>query len=295
MRILFSCLLIIGLMAACTGPASAAPRVRTIAEYVPCKTVPTDTNCMDLVEVGKVKAVLKSTQIQLENGAVFILDGIRVPLPYDRMARDKLEELVMGKTVGLYANKTLPQEGQADEHGNEIVHVVLEDGTWVEQALVSAGLAWVDSSPTNRDLIETLYKYEIPARAKKVGFWSSPEYKVHNEGNMPGTVGKFVIFEGTPKYFKYNNGWAFYAFGFEHDNQHRALTVAVKMQDSWMFKDFSSDPVRRPFDFSWLAHSRMRVRGWVDGMPAGSWAGTPYIHLTHPEQMELPDGIPKTF
>src|SRR4051812_36526667 len=133
MRIIYSCFLVLCCVLA-LGTTVNAAKVQPL--YVPVKTVPTD---MDLLEVGKIKTVLKSTQVQLENGQVFILDNIRVPVPYEQAAREFLTDLVMGKTVGFYANKTLPIEGQADDHGNEKVHAVLEDGNWVQQKMVESG------------------------------------------------------------------------------------------------------------------------------------------------------------
>lgn len=286
MRIIYSCFLIIACLFALTAPASYAGALKVL--YVPCKTVPTD---MDLVEVGKVKEVLRANQLQLENGAVFILDNIRVPVPYERDAREFLETLVKGKTVGLYSNKTLPQAGQADAHGNEIVHVVVDDGTWVQQTMVAKGYAWVDSTPNNRDCVNTLYKSEVVARAKKLGFWAAPEYKIHDHNSLNGTMGTFILFEGVPKVYRPYGEYDFYGFGYGESQTQRSFTIALKKSDEWMFSTLVPNPQLRGFYAADLAHTRMRIRGWVEPF-AISTATTPMIRLTHPEQLEFPEGLP---
>lgn len=287
MRIISSCFLIICCVLALSVPVHAAGKPQPV--YVPCTTKATD---MDLLEVAKVKAVLKSNQIQMENGAVFILDNIRIPVPYERMARDFLEQLVKDKTVGLYANKTLPLAGQADDKGNEIVHAVLEDGTWVQEAMVGAGLAWVDSSPTNRDCVRTLYKAEIIARAKKKGFWEAPDFKIRDGSHMNNTIGTFIIFEGVPRIWRGNAGYDFFGFGPGPEVNRRTMTIALKHEDEYAFGILSSNPTLHPFTPAGLAHTRMRIRGWVEPMQGGIVANTPMMRLTHPEQLELPDGNP---
>jgi hypothetical protein len=288
MRIIYTGFLVVCCILALAIQGNAA-KVQPI--YVPCTTTPTD---MDLVEVGKVKTVLKSNQIQLENGQVFILDNMRVPVPYEHSARDFIENLMKDKTVGLYANKTIPLEGQADEHGNEVVHAVLEDGTWVEQAIVGAGLAWVDSGPNNRDCVYTLYKTEIIARAKKLGFWAAPEYKIHTPDHTKGTIGTFILFEGVPKVFRYYGDYDFFGFGTGPDQNQRTFTIALKHEDEYRFISVMGDPVRKTFVAFDFAHSRMRVRGWVEPMQGSIVSGTPMMRITNPEQMELPDGLPYT-
>ena len=286
MRIVFSCLLVICCLFAVNAPLQAA---KPVAVYVPCRTKATD---MDLLEVGKVKQVLKSNQIQMENGAVFNLDNLRIPIPYERMAREYLDSLVTGKTVGLYANKTLPPEGQADQHGNENVHAVLEDGTWVQQALVAKGYAWVDSSPTNRDCVNTLYKAEIVARAKKLGFWDAPEYKIHDPSHMKGTIGTFIIFEGVPRVYRNYGAFDFFGFGYGTEQAQRSFTIALKHDDEYAFSVLSSDPAKHPFSAAGMAHVRIRIRGWVEPMQGSIVPNSPMMRLTHPEQIEFPDGSP---
>lgn len=282
MRVIYSCLLLVGFLFALSGSAVGA---NVTPPYIPIKTVPTD---MELVDVGVVKDVLKSNSIQMQNGSVFILDGIRTPVIYEAMARDYVTELVKGKTVGLYVNKTMWTENLADEHGNEIVHVVIDDGTWVQQKIISKGLAWVDSTPKHRDLIATLYKYEIQARAAKLGFWSNPAYKVRNSDNMTGTVGTFQIFEGRPTVYRGDFVWDLFGFYATSDARKRTMTISLKREDYGLFPSFNPDKRARGFIGADLSNSRMRVRGWVETMPNG----TPLIRLTHPEQLELPDGPP---
>ena len=238
MRVLYSCLLLVGFLFALSGSADGA-NVRP--PYVPCKTKPTD---MELIDVGVVKDVLKSNSIQFQNGSVFVLDGVRTPVIYEKTARDYMTDLLKGKTVGLYVNKTLSPEHLSDTHGNEIVHVVIDDGTWAQQKIVSKGLAWVDSSPEHRDLIQTLYKYEVQARAAKLGFWSNPAFKVRNGDNMIGTVGTFQIFEGFPKVHRGDAIWDLFGFYATSDSRKRTMTISLKREDYLRFPSYAVDPTR---------------------------------------------------
>lgn len=281
MRVLYSCFLLVGFLFALSGSADGA---NVKAPYVPCKTVPTD---MELIDVGVVKDVLKSNSIQLQNGRVFVLDNIRTPVIYETMAREYMTELVKGKTVGLYVNKTMPMELIPDQNGNELVHVVIDDGTWLQQKIVSKGLAWVDSTPQHRDLIHTLYKYEIQARAAKLGFWANPAFKVRNQDNMGGTIGTFQIFEGVPRVHRGDYVWDLYGFYASTGERKRTMTISLKREDYPNFPSFNKDPKGRGFIGADLQNSRMRVRGYVEQMNT-----IPMIRLTHWEQLELPDGPP---
>lgn len=278
MRSLFSAFLAVGIIVAFTSPADAQKR----PAYVPVQTKPSD---LELVDVGIVKEVLKSNAVQLDNKSVFVLENIRTPIHYERHARTFLESLVKGKQVGIYVNPTRPDEGRTDPAGNEMAHLVLEDGTWVQAALVAKGLSWVDSGEHNRDLTEPLYKHEIAARAGKQGFWVSPEYAVKNIHTIGGNTGTFQIFEG--RVDKVGQKAEYDYIHFIIPSQTRAMTLVFDRQNYKIFPSLRADPTRGGFTPYDLANVQIRVRGWVELL-----YGVPMMRITHPEVMEFPNGRP---
>jgi hypothetical protein len=55
---------------------------------------------------------------------------------------------------------------------------------WVQEELVSQGLARVYSFPDNRSCIAELLARENEARAKRLGVWGSPAYRVQSTDDL---------------------------------------------------------------------------------------------------------------
>lgn len=274
-------LLVLGLCVAAAFPSFAANQVKF---YKPIQTKPDD---LDLIDVGTVTGVTKSDTIQLDKHRTFHLDNIRVPPVYESSTREYLEKKLVGKKVGVYRNKTLPDEGRQDKQGYEIIHMVINDGTWVQAAMVHDGYAWADSTEYNRDLVTRLYTFEIDARSKKRGFWKVASLGVKNDKQIRNnTIGTYQVFEGPIYNYRSHKGFDYLNFSSDY---HLGFTLVINRERYWMFREFFSPgniyAAQAFIPSSWVP-ARLRVRGWVTD------SGGPMIELTHPEQLEFPDGYP---
>ncbi|MEZ0259953.1 MAG: thermonuclease family protein [Alphaproteobacteria bacterium] len=255
--------------------------------YQPIQTKPDD---LELIDVGTVIGVTKSDVVQLDKHRTFHLDNVRVPPVYENPAREYLTKKLVGQKVGVYRNKTLPDEGRQDKQGYEIIHMVINDGTWVQAALINDGYAWADSTEYNRDLVSKLYSYEIDARAKKRGFWKVPALSVKNEKQMRNnTVGTYQVFEGPIFNYRTHRGFDYLNFSSDF---HLGFTLVLNRERYGIFKAYFNPEGAHVgtsaygFNpYTW-GQARVRVRGWVIE------SGGPMIELTHPEQLEFPDGYP---
>lgn len=238
--------------------------------YVPVQTHPSD---MNLIAVGTIKEIIKSTMFKLEDGKVFSLINVRIPFLYDGEALAYLRNEYVGKKVGVY-QRDFPGVGLTDKQGNLTGHIVTEDNIWVQGDLVLKGLAWADSTPKNRDLVVKLYQFESLARTNKSGFWSSPGFAIRNGKNVEDQINTFQVVEDNIKAARVKGNDFYFGFG---DNPATDFTVIMNSTLASYF--------RRPNGGAYQAGDwqgqRIRVRGWVEN------SSGPLIKITHPEQLEF--------
>jgi endonuclease YncB( thermonuclease family) len=140
-------------------------------------------------ETGTVAAVLDGETFRLTDGKTVRLIGAKAPMPplgwrgddpwpmVDE-AREALSALAMGRAVELGFGGR-----QLDRHGYLLAQVYIADGAnrlWLQQELVARGLARVYSFPDNRACVAELLTLERDARAKRLGVWGSPAYRIAN-------------------------------------------------------------------------------------------------------------------
>jgi len=127
--------------------------------------------------IGKVVAVADGDTITVLDGSrtqhKIRLAGIDTPerkQPFGQRAKEKLSDLVFGKTVEVEIDKV-------DRYGRSIGKVVI-DGRDANLAMVTAGLAWhykkyqTEQSASDRRLYS---RAEDDARAGRLGLWREPE------------------------------------------------------------------------------------------------------------------------
>lgn len=238
--------------------------------YIPIQTNPTD---MKLIAVGTVKDIIKSTMIKLEDGKVFSLINVRVPILYDSQAVGYLKKNYIGQKVGVY-QRDFPGVGHTDKQGNLTGHIVTEDNVWIQGDLVLQGLAWADSTIKNRDLVVKLYQFENQARNFKSGFWSSPSFATRNSKNLDDQINTFQVVEDSIKMIKLKDNDWYFGFG---DTPSTDFTVIISTALSGFFKR----PDGYLFHTNDWQGQRIRVRGWVES------SSGPMIKVTHPEQIEF--------
>ena len=140
-------------------------------------------------ETGTVAAVLDGETLRLTDGKTVRLIGAKAPMPplgwrgddpwplVDE-ARTALSALAAGRQVELrFAGRHL------DRHGYLLAQVYVVEGEsrlWLQQELVTQGLARVYSFTDNRACVAELLAREREARAKRLGVWGSPAYRIES-------------------------------------------------------------------------------------------------------------------
>jgi len=231
---------------------------------------------------GIVVAVPDGNTVKLDSGLAVRLIGTRAPMPAGSRpgaqaeplaaeARAGLAALVLGKTVRLGLDAE-----ESDRYGNMEAELFLAGpaGTWVEPALLAAGLARVEPSPVNRRCIDELLAAEAPARAAGLGIWADPYYSVRNANDpesLAALAGRYELAEGkvvsvgaTPKrdYLDFGRVWK--------DD----VTATIGAKALRLFSASSIDPLS-------FRGKRVRVRGWVEDHDG------PSIEVESPAQVEV--------
>jgi len=126
-------------------------------------------------EGATVRHVLDGDSVILTDLRQVRLIGINAPEfgkdgkpdePLAAAARDRLRELVQGKSVRLVL-----EEEQRDHYGRWLAHLLLPDGTRVEEVLLKEGLASAIAIPPNVSQWHRLFDAETAARAARRGIW----------------------------------------------------------------------------------------------------------------------------
>lgn len=230
-------------------------------------------------EQASVIEVVDGDTVLLDDGWQVRLVGIQAPkLPLGRRnfrkwpladeAKSALEVLVLDREV------TLAYGGQrVDRHGRRLAHLFLADGTWVQGALLSAGMARVYSFPDNRAVVSEMLAAEDSARHEGAGMWGSNWYAVRTPDILERDIGSFQLVEGRVVDAADVRGTVYLNFGADWRSD---FTVKVGKRARKTFDAAS-------FDLQALAGRTVRVRGWLDDYNG------PMIEATHPEQIEVLD------
>ena len=227
---------------------------------------------------ARVVEVIDAGTVLLDDGETVRLAGIEAPgLPHGDAAspdaqlateaRQALAALVEGRRVGL-ASGGAPR----DRYGRLRAHLVrMDDGAWIQGALLARGLARVHSLIDDRTAVADMLAIERRARAGRLGIWSQPNYRVRAASEAGAGLGSFQLVEGRVRAAAVVRGRGYLNFGADWRED---FTVSIGPRD------------RRRFEDAGIAvedyEGRLvRVRGWVE-----SFNG-PMIEATHPEQIEV--------
>lgn len=150
---------------------------------------------------GEVASVPTGDSVVLADGRTVALASLRAPRPAEGLrpaepafgeAHAALTGLVRGRTVHLY---TLP--ASHDRLGRTVGHLVAAPGTWVQEALVAAGLARVYAAPAERaETLAALLALEAEARGASRGLWREPASAVRDAAAPDGIPDGFQLVEG---------------------------------------------------------------------------------------------------
>jgi micrococcal nuclease len=216
----------------------------------------------------------------LQDGRSVRLAGVLLPrrtgegtiASHSREAAEKaLAELVAGEMVELRLDAR-----RRDRYGRVLAQLfVTKDGkrVWVQEQLVSAGLARVMSSRENRICVPDLLSAERTARETGQGSWRTGLFSIKqaaSEDILSGLAQSYEIIEGRVENVAEVRGRIYVNFG---KNWRRDFTVNVSSDAAKLFAEQSA--------VTGLRGRLVRVRGWIENVNG------PSISLTHPEQLEI--------
>lgn len=241
-------------------------------------------------EAMRVVAVTDGDTLLLDDGRAVRLAGIEAakpPMgaypaaageperhwPLAEAATAALADLALGHTV------TIRGEAATDRYGRLSVHLLRDDGLWLQGALLERGMARVHTLPDSRAFAAAMLALEERARLAGRGIWRSRIYAVRPAD--PDTLRRdrdsFQIVEGRVRRVTKSTKEVYLDFG---DDWRSDVTVHIPHAALAGFAAAGIDPLS-------YEGRRVRVRGWV-GLRAG-----PLIEATHPEQIERLDESPR--
>jgi endonuclease YncB( thermonuclease family) len=220
-----------------------------------------------------VAAVIDGDTLQLADGRVLRLAAIMAPKGVEPLAAAARAALAAA------AGRPLRLEfgpRRTDRYGRLLAQAWLAatDGTnevWLQELLLTRGLARVASTDDTRALVPALLRLEAQARDAGRGLWADPAYRVRTPDDLADGVDRFAIVEGRVVTAATVRSGGYLNFGADYRTD---FTLS-----------FSRESLRRlqdgGIDFKSLQGVRLRARGWLR-----SFNG-PLIDITHPEQIEV--------
>lgn len=195
----------------------------------------------------------------LADGRAAKLEGIllpagaadRAPDEYRARAIARLNELATGRIAILAAEA--PKE---DRYGRLRSEVVVSSGvakTWLQQTLLTEGLARVDIMPDRNECAAELYAAEAHARETRAGIWADAAYAVRAPSHAGDDAGTFQIVEGTVEHVIRSGGRVFLEFGADRSKD---FVVTISADDLRTFREIGVDP-------NSYEGGTVRVRGWI--------------------------------
>lgn len=246
-----------------------------------------------LIDAGKVKEIIKSDLIMLDNGKRYRLANIRIPLPYDAMAQEEMKREFLNKKVTVYTYYVAPSKESSskkiDRTGAQLAQVIGENGVLMQAELISKGWAWVFSTPATSEMVTPLKEIEAKARDQKLGFWSNEAYSIKTPDNIQEYLNTFQIVEGKITNVETKRYYTFFNFGTDWKTDY---TIRVLKKDWGRFSLWYA-PVNKAEENLWpndpqkWKNKTVRIRGWVEDNDG------PMIALTHPEQIDVIEETPK--
>lgn len=181
-------------------------------------------------------------------------------------ARNALAALIEGQSVTLYFDGP-----RRDRHGRQVAHLAGPTTPWVQAALVSHGLARVQTTPDNKAGFAALLRLEAVARDAGRGLWRHDAFRVRAPHELGRWIDTFQIVEGTT--IAIEGARPAGRLALESNNVRLALNVSARARS-----ELRADGR----DIGALGGLALRVRGWV------RWQNGPVIDVTHAAQIEAP-------
>ncbi len=237
-----------------------------------------DWKKMTIVDQGKVKAFLRGDLIMLDNYRRYRLVNILIPPYEDPRAAEALREKFLGDYVTVYA---YPQDNGAwatDKQGLPLVHVVTQQGAWLQQFLVRNGLAHAYNSYAGNALLPQLMYAENQAAEAHAGLWQGTANGIKAPDQAGDYVGSYEIVEGRIMSVRYSNsgGGIFFNFGTN------VLTCfSAILPDEFLMWYTEGDRRYAVRTSDWTGRN-VQLRGWIV-----EENHKPVMHITNKDQINV--------
>lgn len=221
---------------------------------------------------GQVADIPAGDTLVLSDGRRLKLAGMEAPRPAQGeqaaqplhgVSRDFLAQLVDGKTISL-------RHAHFDRFGRIRAHVFV-GATWVQGAMLTAGMARVRTWPDDQAKAAAMLALESPARKQRRGLWASPFYAVRTPDTVAASIGSFQIVEGVVVDAAQTRKMTYLNFGADWRSD---FTAQAQKKTSRLFE-------KAGINLAGLSGAKVQVRGLI-----GSYNG-PQVWLTHPAQLRV--------
>lgn len=228
-------------------------------------------------ERGRVAVVLAGDSLQLADGRLLRLAGVRAPrapLDYAAAAAWRREEAARAALARLARPGSeiafLPAGAGADRYRRLTVRAAVA-GRWLEPALLAEGALLLDAEPPEAAVAPLLRAAEAAARAAGRGLWADPAHAPLPAEAAAAALGRFAVVEGRVLAAAAVRGTGYLNFeeDWRSDFTIRLPAAALRALE------------RAGGSLEAFAGRRVRVRGWVFA------SGGPMIEARHPDQIEL--------
>jgi micrococcal nuclease len=223
-----------------------------------------------------VAQVPSGNLLELDDGRVVRLAGIRLPASAEHMSQDPaaqaraaLAGLVEGRAVWLE-----PASQAGDRHGRLVAQLWRDDGLWLQGALLEQGLVQVQTRPGEVALAAEMAVREEAARRSGAGIWAQGRHAPRPAHQVAQLVGSFQIVEGRVVRVAPTERYIYLNFGADWRSD---FTLRVARSSERSFREAG-------IELEELAGRNVEVRGYV------LEAGGPLIELSHPEQLRFRPG-----
>ena len=231
---------------------------------------------------GVVTKVLDGNTMELDSGIVVRLSGAQAPYPAGTRAGSVAEPLADAAKAALTKlvlnqNVRLGLDGEeTDRYGHMEAQVFIgtPDGAWIEEVMITAGMARVVVPVKNQLCMGELIAAEGTARANGLGIWADPYYSVRDAADpaaLAGRTGHYELIEGEVVGTGEARNRLYLDFGRVWKDD---VTATIDQKARGLFTAAGIDPLS-------LKGSRVRIRGWVESRQG------PLIELDSPEQIEV--------
>ena len=229
----------------------------------------------DILYVLDGLSILRKDGTQVRLHQIDIPDHFRQdPGPISGHAKGRLGEILQDQKIREYIPIKNASQIQ-NRLGQDVLHIENLDGEWVQEVLISEGLARVIPDQKLEDITIHLLKVEYQARKEKKGLWEDSAYKIHSAETIKPSAWEMQIVEDKIKKIATIKNNTYLNFG---DNWRTDFTILIPSKIRQYY-------TKKGIDIFSFQDQKIQVRGYVEDFNG------PLIKLESPSHLIFPDRI----